>query len=134
MIKRLLFLLAAMFLLMPNLSAQDVWDGSVATSFAGGTGTQDDPYLISDGAELAYLAKITNDDPNVTDGKYYKLVDDIILNENVLNENFELNGTPANVWTPIANVDYGNTGFMGDFDGNGHSIMGMYVFYSVLVN
>ena len=131
MIKRLLFLLAAMFLLMPNLSAQAVWDGSVATSFAGGTGTQDDPYLIEDGAQLAYLAKITNDNSSVTEGKYYKLIDDIVLNENVLNENFELNGTPANLWTPIANVEYRQTGFMGDFDGNGHSIMGMYVVCNV---
>ena len=54
-----------------SLSGQTVWDGTVATSFAGGTGTQYDPYLISDGAELAYLAKITNENPASTSGTYY---------------------------------------------------------------
>ena len=32
------------------------WDGTVADGFAGGTGTQADPYLISNGEELAYLS------------------------------------------------------------------------------
>lgn len=32
------------------------WDGTVADSFAGGTGTQADPYQISNGEELAYLS------------------------------------------------------------------------------
>ena len=30
------------------------WDGSAATEFAGGTGSEEDPYLISSAAELAY--------------------------------------------------------------------------------
>jgi len=33
-----------------------IWYGSPATNFAGGSGTQADPYLISNGRELAYLA------------------------------------------------------------------------------
>ncbi|MDO4568054.1 MAG: hypothetical protein Q4B99_03745, partial [Clostridia bacterium] len=33
----------------------EIWDGTIATSYAGGTGTQDDPYLIENGAQLAYL-------------------------------------------------------------------------------
>ncbi len=32
------------------------WDGTVADGFAGGTGTQADPYQISNGEELAYLS------------------------------------------------------------------------------
>ena len=36
----------------------DTWDGSVATAFAGGTGAAEDPYQISSGAELAYLARV----------------------------------------------------------------------------
>ena len=35
----------------------EIWDGSVASAFAGGSGTESDPYLISNGAELAYLAQ-----------------------------------------------------------------------------
>ncbi|MFR4038292.1 MAG: hypothetical protein ACLTZT_11210 [Butyricimonas faecalis] len=39
----------------------DVWDGSVATALAGGSGTKDDPYQIATGAQLAYLAQEIND-------------------------------------------------------------------------
>jgi hypothetical protein len=35
------------------------WDGTIATSFGGGIGTQSDPYQISDGRELAYIAQQT---------------------------------------------------------------------------
>ena len=64
----------------------------------------------------------------MTEGKYYKLIDDIILNEDVLNENFELNGKPANIWTPIAYTrNRSGNGFRGDFDGDGHSVMGLYI-------
>ena len=131
--KKLLFTM--MFVLTAVLSAwaQDVWDGSIATEFAGGSGTQDDPYLISDGAELAYLSKITNEDASQTQGKYYRLTSDIILNENVLNKDYELNGTPANLWTPIADVTYygiGNGSFYGDFNGDGYVISGLYCYNS----
>ena len=63
-----------------------VWDGSGATAFAGGTGTKSDPYLISNGAELKYLA----DQVNANNGKnestnfagvYFKLTADIYLND-----------------------------------------------------
>ena len=110
----------------PN--APNVWDGSVADSFAGGSGTLEDPYLISDGAELAYLSKIANDNPNSTAGQYYQLVSDIVLNEDVLDENFNLkNGIPANLWTPIVDTEYYNQQkFQGDFNGNGHIISGLY--------
>ena len=68
---RLLLMFLGLFFSFISLSAQAVWDGSVATSFAGGSGTQDDPYLISNGAELAYLAQITNED---ADGSLIALV------------------------------------------------------------
>ena len=35
----------------PKRSA--IWDGSIAAGFAGGSGTEDDPYLISNGSEMA---------------------------------------------------------------------------------
>ena len=109
-----------------------VWDGSVAESFAGGTGTQDDPYLISNAEELAYLSKFTKENPGKTTGKYYQLTDNILLNENVLNENYQLDGTPENIWMPIGDPECtstynpGNNDFQGIFDGAGHVISGMY--------
>ena len=38
----------------------NVWDGSVALAFAGGTGTAENPYQIATGAQLAYLASSVN--------------------------------------------------------------------------
>ena len=116
----LLSLLAALLLPFTALSAQTVWDGTVATEFAGGTGTQDDPYLISDGAELAYLAQQVN---SGNSGYYYKLTNDIILNNEVLTIDFELSGTPVNQWTPIGIGSY----FRGYFDGDNHIVSGVYV-------
>lgn len=123
---RLLLMLLGLFFSFISLSAQAVWDGSVATSFAGGSGTQDDPYLISNGAELAYLAQITNEDADgsMTRDKYFKLTADIVLNRDVLNDDFTLNGTPANIWVPIG---LSNNKFYGNFDGGKHRIYGPYL-------
>ena len=38
----------------------NVWDGSVALAFAGGTGTAENPYQIATGAQLANLARSVN--------------------------------------------------------------------------
>ena len=123
---RLLLMLLGLFFSFISLSAQTVWDGSVATSFAGGTGTQDDPYLIETAEELAYLAQITNEDADgsLTRDKYFKLTADIVLNRDVLNDDFTLNGTPANVWQPIGEP---NHKFFGNFDGGKHRIYGPYM-------
>ena len=96
------------------LAADGAWDGSIATAFAGGTGTESDPYQIANGAELAYLASSVNSGETYT-GKNF-----------VLTANIDLNGLP---WTPIANSfsdallgssDY--RVFAGNFDGNGYTI------------
>ena len=56
-----------------------VWEGNIANSFAGGSGTEEDPYLIANADQLAYLGDlISNDNANYGD-KYYKLVADINL-------------------------------------------------------
>ena len=79
----------------------DLWDGSVANGFGGGSGTAQDPYLIYTGAQLAYLASKTNNGTNYS-GKYFKLMNDI-----------DLNGIE---WTPIGVSDARI--FSGNFDGN----------------
>ncbi|MCL2860037.1 MAG: hypothetical protein FWF46_05690 [Oscillospiraceae bacterium] len=80
------------------------WDGSVATSFKFGAGTSSFPYLITDGSDLAYLAKQVNAGTNY-DGVYFQVTDDINLG--------------GNTWTPIGT--YSNS-FRGIFDGAGHII------------
>ena len=92
----------------------NVWDGSTAAAFADGTGTAEDPYQISNGAELAYLASSVNSGETYED-EYF-----------VLTANINLNGLS---WTPIANSfsdallggsDY--RVFAGNFDGKGYTI------------
>ena len=92
----------------------NVWDGSTAAAFAGGTGTAEDPYQIANGAQLAYLASSVNSGETYT-GKNF-----------VLTANIDLNGLP---WTPIADSfsdallggsDY--RVFAGNFDGKGYTI------------
>ena len=92
----------------------NVWDGSTAAAFAGGTGTAKDPYQIANGAQLAYLASSVNSGETYEEKNF------------VLTANIDLNGLP---WTPIANSfsdallggsDYRI--FAGNFDGNGYAI------------
>ena len=63
------------------VSAEEaVWDGSVAEGFASGSGTKSDPYIISNGAELAYLSRSVSE--GVTyNGEYFELSGDIVLND-----------------------------------------------------
>ena len=49
-------------------------------AFAGGSGTEDDPYLISNGSELAYLAQQVNSG-NSYENVHFKLTNDIYLND-----------------------------------------------------
>lgn len=80
------------------------WDGTVADGFAGGTGTQADPYLISNGEELAYLsAQVASG--NAFAGKYVSLTADLDM------------GNVA--FTPIGSDA---RRFAGSFDGAYHTI------------
>ena len=83
--------------------------GKYATSFAGGTGKETDPYLISTPQQLAKLAKDVNGG-NKYSGKYFKLTNDINLLDYY--------------WTPIGD---GSKYFSGCFDGAGHEISGMVI-------
>ena len=89
-----------------------VWDGTVATAFSGGDGTQGNPYKIADGEELAYLSSLlSSSSTNSTyRARYYQLVADINL------------GGAAN-WTPIGTTT--TNYFGGNFDGAGHAITGL---------
>lgn len=103
----------------------DVWDGKPAEKFAGGAGTVDDPYKISTGAELAYLAQQVNAGESYS-GKYFTLTSDIQLND------LDKDGMPkaaegqtgAYPWIPIGN---NKKKFQGTFDGAGHTVEGLYI-------
>ena len=89
----------------------------IATDYAGGSGTKDDPWLISNDLELAKLAHdVTNGTTKAMfAGKYFKLNKDINLNKGK--------------WMPIGtwkcNKSSNDRYFAGKFDGDGHTISNM---------
>ena len=87
----------------------------VVQKYGGGTGAENDPYIIATAAHLKELA-----DTPADWGEHFKLTDDIDLST-VCGET--LNG--GTNWTPIANR-YANP-FSGVFDGGGHKIAGLYI-------
>lgn len=108
---------------------EGVWDGSVADSFAGGTGSPTSPFLIENGAQLRLMLEKYST-YETSSGVYFKLTKDIYLS-NVLD------GTPVSEVRNKKNwlEGYGSTvpagskvnSFNGSFDGNGHVIYGMYI-------
>ena len=84
----------------------DTWDGT-AVAFNKGNGTEDDPWLIENAEQLAYLAQQVN---NGTDYRWvhFRLVSDLDLS--------------GKEWTPIG---INGKSFWGGFNGGGHTITGM---------
>ena len=64
-----------------SLSSSNVWSGEVATKYKSGDGTTDNPYIISNGEELAYFSSMLEN--NNYEGKYFKLINNIRINEGV---------------------------------------------------
>lgn len=101
-----------------SYAAVSVWNGQAATSFAGGTGTETDPYLISTPEQLAYMLFFGT----TTTGQYYKLTADIYLND-VSNADWASNS--PNSWYDREN-DMKKVAFVGNLDGDGHTVHGLY--------
>ena len=70
-----LAILAFLLLIFKNTYSEkttsSIWDGSVASSFSGGNGTSDNPYIINNGSELAYFFKLIN---GSNSSEYFKLI------------------------------------------------------------
>ena len=93
--------------LYPTLIENPYWDGE----FAGGTGTEEDPYLIKTKTHLSNVR-------NSLDA-HYKMVADIVFTDEDFAEGglFYNNGTG---WEPIGT-------FSGTFNGDGHTISNLYI-------
>ncbi len=134
------FLLFALSFLPAYMMASG-WDGqTIASSYAGGNGTEESPYLISTAEELAKLAADLNADPSCTKGVFYRMTTDITFNDSVFTRIVpttrpnEYADYPADSSvfkrTPIIGghvKDGVSTYFEGSFDGGGHTISGLYV-------
>ena len=84
-------------------------------------------YEITNYHELLGLAKLVNEDNK--NGIRAVLMNDIVFNENLLDENGNVQGDDLIVWTPIGDTPIGTEKnyFNGNFNGNGHTISGLYV-------
>ena len=91
-----------------NTSGTWIDSGRRGTSFGGGSGTESDPYLISNAQQLAYLAYVVNNG-NSYSGKYFEQTANIDLS--------------AYYWNPIGTLSYK---FSGNYDGSGCIISGLF--------
>ena len=123
--------LASIYLLTFSSSADESskWDGTypnvqLSATFGGGSGTQNDPYLIASAQDLAQFAANVNafdSEGNYIgtdyDGIFFKLTTDIDLD--------------GKLWTPIGGGNDTNgeplNYFSGNFDGNFHTISNLKV-------
>lgn len=85
-------------------SGEDKWNGSVASAFAGGTGSAADPYQIATGAQLAYLSEQVSGGESYEDKRF------------VLTADLNLDNRS---WEPIGKE---GSPFRGSLDGQEHII------------
>ncbi len=111
-------IIAALMAILMGLSAlamvavyvsAETYDGTSVSASLSGSGTEADPYLIANGADLAYFAA------NPVDGASYKLTNDIVWSSYTKGAE----APTASNWTPIV--------FNGSFDGNGKTVSGLCV-------
>ena len=117
--KKLLLSLLFALVALTGLHAQTIWDGTADTSWYNETSAE---FEISTAEQLAGLAKLVNNGNNFS-GKTISLTADIVLNDTSDWEDWE-NSASTNTWTPIGN--WPNL-FGGTFDGQGHTVSGIYI-------
>ena len=88
--------------------------GNYATSFAGGSGTSTDPYLISTPQQLAYLSYLINTTSGNTSATY-----GVLYYKQTANIDCSLY-----YWDPIGY--HANYSFKGNYNGGGYTISGLY--------
>ena len=109
-------------------------DGTFNTPITG-SGTKDDPYQISTAAQLKRFRNIVNGTGGQTQdsGACAVLMNDIVLNDGTFDANGTYTRGSSNTapekWTPIGKYtdDNDKTPYTGTFDGQGHTIKGLYV-------
>lgn len=92
----------------------------VPETFAGGSGTQADPWLISTPGQLSRLNDFRG---AVNSDKYFKIINDIDMTDYFLQGNAGYNY--GYYWTPIGSASGGDNKFYGKLDGNHCTISGL---------
>ena len=136
MINKSLFL-TCLLVVTSAVNAQ-AWDGkTVADNYAGGSGTEADPYLIANASQWAKLAQDVATVEAFSRGRYFKLTANIVFNECVYDgvvrstrqdkEDLPKDASRYKVTPCVGSYtsDTEYTAFEGTFDGDGHTISGM---------
>ena len=124
MMKRKLLFILSLLTMALTTKAQ-------SAAYAGGDGTRENPFLISNAEELAKLAQDVNTTANFSRGLYFKLTNDIVINQQVNQKELAtLQTGTAFPLTPMIGSYASDTeykAFQGVFDGDGHTISGVYL-------
>lgn len=109
-----------LYLAETAVAVSEAWDGTIASEYAGGDGSESAPYLIANGQQLAFLSQQVDSKVDYT-GVFFKLTADIVLNVDVDDDPIAWNSIGE-----IEPVDDVPVCFNGTFDGDNHKIVGMY--------
>ena len=114
----------------------DVYAGSGKSSSLTGCGTENNPYLITSANDLIYMRDQINLNEDITTTStcdanehlhpyesYYKQTANIALNDTTNWKSWDANTTGLYEWEPIQ----GDPFFSGIYDGDNHSISGIYI-------
>lgn len=128
------------------LNSVNTWDGTIASSYHKGSGTESDPFIISNASEFAYFQKQLQSTNYAN--TYFKLSNDIIINDGTfsyINPNkityslddttLYLKGYTSDVYSDeslsskISSINKFEslTNFKGHFDGDYNTIYGLYM-------
>ena len=118
----------------------DLYAGSGKSSSLTGCGTEDNPYLITSANDLIYMRDQINSGEEITttstceyddynnyihlNNAYYKQTANISLNDTTNWKNWNENTTGLYEWEPIQGDE---SYFSGIYDGDNHSISGIYI-------
>lgn len=128
--KQLRLFVAMLLLVAAMVVPTKMWADITPSKPSSGNGSTGSPYQIKNAAELYWFAALVNGDASVCTGNVTQntsanavLTDNIVVNEDVLDANGSLNSGSFTAWTPIGNS---STQYSGSFDGQRHTISGLY--------
>lgn len=129
--KKIILIIIAVLMGLALNAQISVWDGT-AERWTHGSGTEDDPYLIENAQQLAYIAEKTNE--NVYNGVNHRTmyVDTCFL----LTVDIDFGASFGLEWEPIgaAGCHSWKGKFGGHFDGGGHSMSNINFSYNSTSN
>jgi len=108
----------------PALSGEPTESFDINNYFASGNGTEANPYIIKTKKQLENLSFLVNQGQSFSE-QYFKLGNDIKLNDTTNWQEWDTNPAGIYAWTKIGT--YPDNPFKGTFDGGGYAVSGIYI-------